>query len=85
MWLRITSLEMTRGNHKRNRNEPRSKFRKLWKEREQLLSKNVPSEDGENNIDSSILKDSANITDLNQNLEVKRVHVPKTKYVISFG
>ncbi|XP_953672.1 tRNA pseudouridine synthase, putative [Theileria annulata] len=76
---------MNKRDRKRNRNEARSKFRKLWKEREQFLKNKVPHEDGIIDDDSSNLKDSEHIDKLNQNLGVKRVHAPKTKYVIAFG
>ncbi|BAM39587.1 pseudouridylate synthase [Theileria orientalis strain Shintoku] len=76
---------MSSPDYKRRKKDARSKFRKLWKKRGEVLN-GQNDKNGEGSASNQYnLNNSKDFPLLNGNTEVKKVHVPKIKYALAFG
>ncbi|UKJ88434.2 pseudouridylate synthase [Theileria orientalis] len=72
-------------DYKRRRKDARTKFRKLWKSRAEVLLRQNDKNGEDNSSSHNDLNDSSDLPLLNVNTEIKKVHVPKIKYALAFG
>ncbi|UKK00828.2 pseudouridylate synthase [Theileria orientalis] len=76
---------MSSPDYKRRRKDARTKFRKLWKNRAEVLNGQNDKNGEESPSRQYNLNDSKDFPLLNGDVEFKKVHVPKIKYALAFG